>query len=99
MHSMGVGLVLGLYILMAQFRAVESSKLRMWLDKNHFVTGKEPISGQTAVQIGGKLYFISGTHGSGAVTTSVVAKENILNSLVAKENVIFLSATVIRISF
>jgi hypothetical protein len=60
--------LLGLTVLIAQFLAAENSKLRMWLEKNHFVTGNEPISGQTAVQLGGKLYFISGTHGSGNIT-------------------------------
>ncbi len=51
-EALSAASLLGLSVLIAQSIEVGSSKLRMWPEKNHFVIGNEPASGQTAVQLG-----------------------------------------------
>jgi hypothetical protein len=69
--TVGATSLLCIFLLTSHILEAEASKFRSWLEKNQFVAGNEPVSGQTAVQVGGKLYFISGTHGSGTIASKL----------------------------
>ena len=52
-------------LFLSTMNIIRASKLRTWFEKDSFVTGLEPSSGQVMISLNARIFVFSGSHGSG----------------------------------